>query len=92
MLKVNPSERANVKQILNHRWLECRQKSAIANEMAASDLEDVLDDNALNESILLHPELQNDMTQLKFNIRYKFSYQTATYWLIKENYEQFMVS
>ena len=63
------------------------------SKVCSRESHDKLEDNALNECLLLHShEVQADIVQLRYNIRHRFCYQTATYWLIKENFDSFKVS
>ncbi len=95
MLKVSPVERASVKQILSHQWLQQQQQEVKKMALKTSeDSVDGLNEAALKECLMLHShEVQNDIVQMRFNIlSNKFGYHTATYWLIKENFEQYKVS
>lgn len=99
MLEKNPLERITVKQILRHRWIDWQINTAatiqlmerIDSSVTIDDFDDRLNPTALHECFQLHSNEVDDIIVLRFNIRYKFCYQTATYWLIKENFANFKV-
>ncbi|KAI7692805.1 hypothetical protein SSS_04938 [Sarcoptes scabiei] len=90
MLKSNPLERIEMKQISKHPWL--REHWLLLNReyFYSSNNKSVDQDNlGLDEEILLEcqrilSDRFEDLVELRYNILYNYSIQTATYWLLFE--------
>lgn len=97
MLEKDPMKRITVKNILRHRWIlneictTTVQRFEQIDTSTMNEINDKLDDLVLRDCYQLHSNEVDDIIELRYNIRYKFCYQTATYWLIKENYSEFKV-
>lgn len=94
LLQLNANVRVSANDALGHSFLNGSATLAsyvVTNNADKHDYIDPIDPKVLDVCLALHGGDVRNREELTFNILYRHSYQTATYWLVKNNFDYFKV-